>query len=328
MPFYLSEYIGSGTKADPYTPVGSDQPGWGAIDLRPPDLSLNACLLWVPSAFNDARARFLADDKLESLSQAQRNFITNRLNVDLQSDTLLQDIIAAIMTRPPASGWNPLQAVRRRMRYEIWMAGQLIWEKPAQFGPQGELIDPSDNFDRVNETPVASPWTKLGGVTNTNLTSNRLLSAADGEKVYYYSGAASSADQYAQCDTADTVNSDAGPAVRVGSNGFSCYLITLYSGTQLWSLSAGSYSHILDFASAASAGDDIRMDIEGSTISFFKNGVEDGNSPTTNTVLTTAGNGVGFFMYSGELDNWAGGDLTPPVEMQTLYHRRSIRVQR
>ena len=35
MPFYLSEYIGTGTKQDPFRPVGSDQPGASSIDIRP-----------------------------------------------------------------------------------------------------------------------------------------------------------------------------------------------------------------------------------------------------------------------------------------------------
>jgi hypothetical protein len=52
----------------------------------------------------------------------------------------------------------------------------------------------SDNFNRANETPLAAPWTKQGN-QNFNLVSNAVRAAVTGDSYYYYSGAASSADQ-------------------------------------------------------------------------------------------------------------------------------------
>lgn len=134
MPFYLSEWIGSGTKTDPFHPAGSGQPGWSSIDLRP-DASrldggtLNACLLWVPVAVSDPKTLFLADTPQSALTNPTRNFVQNKLNVDLTGvpNTFSATVGHILRNPPPENRWGVLLPTLGR--YEVWL-GQLVYEAP------------------------------------------------------------------------------------------------------------------------------------------------------------------------------------------------------
>lgn len=134
MPFYLSEFIGSGTKDDPFKPVGSGQAGWQAIDLRPDGGAtlggggLNACLLFVPVAFSDARARFLADTKDSPLTNPTRNFVQTKLGIDLSGvANTFSATVGEIMRNPPPNKWGVLLPTAER--FEVWL-GELVYEAP------------------------------------------------------------------------------------------------------------------------------------------------------------------------------------------------------
>jgi hypothetical protein len=306
MPFYLSEYQGAGTIGDPFTPVGSEQPGWAGIDLRP-DASrldgggLSACLLWVPAAFSDARARLLGDDKLDGLSNQQKNFLQNRLGVNVSAATSLRDVIATLMNSPPANGWKAI--LPGRTRWEIWL-GELIWEAPRASGGA------TDDFNRANETPLAAPWAEAVAGDNMNLTTNQVVGAAGGDKLYYYSGAAASANQYAQMRFTSTPG-DSGPACRVSSLGtFDCYFHN-EAGAGYAKFVAGSFSNIASDGDAFATSDVSRLEVEGTTLRLFRNGSPTATPSTTDSSLSAAGLGVGFahFGTTNTLDDWEGGNI-------------------
>jgi hypothetical protein len=114
MPIYLSEYIGSGTHADPFRPRGSDQPGWAAIDLRADGGAtldgngLKYCLLSLPVADADPRLYQLAEQKGEDLTLTIRAGMAARLNATINY-TRFDDIIADLLLRPPTNAWKPLR---------------------------------------------------------------------------------------------------------------------------------------------------------------------------------------------------------------------------
>jgi len=313
MPFYLSEYVGSGTRANPFRVVGADQPGSSSIDLRPdPSLvgggGLNAALLHTQVAFADARARFLADDKLEGLTNPQRNFLQNRLGVDLSSPTLLRDIVAVLLSNPPVNGWKALKP--GRLRWEIWLGG-LLWEAPRAAGGA------TDDFNRADETPVAAPWTQQSGSGTTfNLASNALVLVSAANAIYYYAGAASTADQYSECTNVGAGGKFAGPSVRVGSDGFSGYNLEA-AFNQLSKFVSGSLTLIgSGLSPTILTGHVMRVEASGSSIHALYDGSEMTVSPVTDTSLTTAGNGVGVLMgeTGAPMDNWSGGDLGGPPQ--------------
>lgn len=308
MPFYLSEYIGTGTHFDPFVPVGSDQPGWAAIDLRPdsslPDGGgLNACLFRVPTAFTDARAHFLADDKLEALTNPQKNFLENRLGVDLSSPTLLRDIIATLLNNPPANGWKALRP--GFLKWEIHL-GELIWEAPRISGGA------TDDFNRANETPIAAPWTiGHGSSWNINLSSQEVVSAG-GDANWFYAGAAVTDDQYAQDTSTDL---GGGPAVRMQSGVMTFYFYDEFGTDGFFKFITGTYTMV--GAKGSTRANPIRVEAEGSTMRLFFNGVQDANSPWTDTSNPSGGQ-PGIFIYGGNQDNWEGGDLGTPEPTPTI----------
>lgn len=311
MPFYLSEYVGTGTRQDPFVPVGAEVPGWSAIDLRADATQPGGnCLLRLPTPFSDSRVRFLADDKLEALTNPQKNFLQNRLGVDLSSPSLLRDIIATLLTNPPNGGWKAL--VPGRLRWEVWL-GELIWEAPRISG--GAV----DDFERPNESPVASPWVKSSG-SDFNLVSGGLVNTASGDTAYYYLGSATSADQFAQITNDAGANSDCGALCRVGSSGaLSGYMASSYEalpGRLLAKFVGGSYTTIASEGAtwAGSSTAVFRVEAEGSSIRYLYNGSLF-LGPTTDTSLAGAGNGAGIFIFETgvTITSWAGGDLNPPV---------------
>lgn len=324
MPFYLSELIGAGTRADPFRPVGFDVPGCTMIDLRA-DASrqdgggLNAALVRTTVAFSDARARLLGDDKLDTLPVGLRNQLSSRLGVDLSSPTLLRDVIATLLTSPAPGGWKALKP--GRLRWEIWL-GELIWSVPAAAGGSSA----ADNFNRANETPLAAPWTKVIGASSFNLATNRVTWGTEEDHVYYYAGSTSTADQYAEARIVDATG-EIGPATRVNSTGPDAYVI---SSSLLYKIVGGTWTSVGDFNFAlVNVSDVLRLESEGSTHRGYNNGVAGSNPSFTDTSIAAAGNGAGMegFTLGSGLDDWAGGDLAV-AEKQTAYFARSRAVGR
>lgn len=313
MPFYLSEYIGSGTKVDPFRPVGSDQPGWSAIDIRP-DASrldgggLNACLLHVPSAFSDPLARFLADDKLESLTNPQKNFLQNKLNIDLSSPTLLRDIIATLMTNPPVNGWKGIRP--GLLKWEIWLGG-LLWDAPRISGGA------SDDFNRPDESPISTSggWSLKrstgSGFPNTfSIVSNKAQSP--GDAIHFYTGAAKTADQYAELIANSATNPDGGPSVRIDTNLASDTWYTydnFFSGGEIWKVVSGSITNIVVHNASDTLSTQIRLEVEGTTLRLYYAGIQSLNTPVTDTSISTGQPGMFGYNSTHPFEDWKGGDL-------------------
>ena len=162
MPYYLGQYIGSGLGADPFRPVGSDQPGWSAIDLRPDSSrldggGLNACLLFLPVALADARLTLLAESGSETVPANTRNQIKNKLGVAF-TDTTFDAICAALLITPPSNGWKGLLPNLRTKRLEIWLNG-LLWSRPIIAGSSTA----SDDFSTTANPISSPPWTQGTG---------------------------------------------------------------------------------------------------------------------------------------------------------------------
>lgn len=310
MPYYLAPYKGSGTRADPFRPEGSDQPGWSAIDLRPDASVLTGrCLLYLPVADANPLLRKLSDNKDELIGVSNRNFLRTTLSSPSLEDDTLANTVAALLLRPPVGAWNRLQATGDH--YEIHLGGP-IWQSPIIFGA-------SDDFNRANETPIASPWTKSGPGPNANLTSNAMTETVGNDTFYYYSGAATSANQYSQAKVTAAgggSGSEWGPAARI-------QVSALYDGyfNDCLPGSEGIYKYVASTASLVQAvtytmavNDIVRIEAQGSTLRFIANGTERTGSPGTDTSITDAGGGPGVFLLSNTvvIDDWAGGDLAAP----------------
>lgn len=324
MPLYLSPYIGAGARHDPFRPTGLDQPGSSAIDIRlDPTVAdgggIGFAFLWLPSGIPDPVGSIkLADDYGDLLTTQQRNRLNQRTGLDFGADTTIQDAVETIMARADIFGWKRLRPTNGM--YQVWLGsstGKRLWVNLPSIG--GGSI--SDSFTRANETPIASPWTEQASSTgDVNLSSNAITKSASGDYLMYYAnGAGWNADHSSQFTVVTSpTNNDWGPAVRVGSSGFSAYYFNLYNtgsvAHEITKIVTGTFSTVEATSSFNSAtAQPYKIDVSGSTISYSKNGVADANSPATDTSLTTAGNGPGLFWYEagGSIDDFlATGEIS------------------
>lgn len=326
MSLYLSPYIGAGVKGNPFRPTGIDNPGSSAIDIRlDPTVAdgggIGFAVLWLPSGIPDPAGSIkIADDYGDLLTSQQRTRLNRRTGLNFGADTTIQDAIETIVLRPPTGRWYGLQPSRGRM--ELWLGsstGKRRWvDFPVIAG--GSI---TDGFNRANETPIASPWVEQAGSTgDINLSSSAITKSSAGDLLFYHnnSGGGWNADQSSQFTYATSISSDDwGPAIRISSLGtFDCYFYNQYTGGGVAREIAKFVNGTLTTIEAASGtgptvGHTYKIDVAGSTIRYYDNGSENGNSPGTDTSLSTAGNGPGAFYYAsgGSLDDFvATGEIS------------------
>lgn len=323
--YYFSTIIGSGTRADPCRPQGSDgQPApWGMIDLRPTGTELGGFCILALSVRNDqAGMEFLGEDFSATPSAAARNRIQNKLGITFNRDDTYAGLIRQLLH--PVEGiadnvrWKPIVMTLAK-RWQAFLCGQAIFDEAAVGGGV------TDNFNRANETPVASPWITIPtSITDIRLNTNALNKGATNDAFAYYNGAASSPNQYSQflylSDSSGT--DDWGPAVRISGT------TSVRSGYWMDQRGFGANKYVADVFTVVEAltfttatGSTFRTEVSGSTITCKKNGAEVTGSPSTDTSLTTGQPGVFLFEAGISVDNFDGGDLVGPSPSFAGYNR-------
>lgn len=323
MPLFLSPYVGAGTKADPFRPQGLLEPGASAVDIRLDPTradgdGIGFALLWSPAGIPDpAGAIKLAEDYGEPITDRLRNLVNARTGLDFSLDTTIQEVIQTIMLRPDTIRWKRLRAFKGRL--ELWLGsstGKRKWIDALVMA--GGSI--TDDFNRADETVLKYPWTRQGlSVIKATLVSNAIRgTASSGQGMYYHNRSIggwhadqSSSFRYASAMTSD----DWGPTVRNADTGLSCYSFEQWSGGRsIAKYVNGSASTIETVTGSASTGVVYKIDVSGSTIRYYEDGVEHAGSPATDTSLATGGFGPGVIFYrnDGGVDDFVGtGEQTP-----------------
>lgn len=150
------------------------------------------CLVWLP----DERRVFAgleqsAEDKDEVITLAARSALGSRLSLSIDGGKTLREVIADLaftQGRP----WPGVYANRRGIK-EVWIGGKLWARKVVPAPPPGELVDPTDDFNRTNEDPIVGNWTTgFSGWFSLRLVSNTLGGPSAGDNdgaAYLYHGA-------------------------------------------------------------------------------------------------------------------------------------------
>jgi hypothetical protein len=185
----------------------------------------------------------------------------------------------------------------------------------------------NDNFTRANENPLSGGSTNVWTVVPTvfplqvagNLcegTSNAL--SFNGS---YYSGLSWPKDQYAQIVVStlnNGSNNQAGAIVRCSAIDQSCYLSFLRSDGQLlmYVYNGGFQTFLATVATSFGAGSILRLQVQGTTLSAFINGILikqvtdasiSSGSPGLYTATTSA-------VALSQISYWEGGNLlVPPI---------------
>jgi hypothetical protein len=167
----------------------------------------------------------------------------------------------------------------------------------------------SDNFDRANNTDLGAAWAEVSG--DWSIASNQLSpGAAGGTIILRAAGAMASADHYVQAKIAATTAASHGIWGRGNSNISQGYLLRNDGSTwDLFAVVGGSFSAIGSYAAAAAPGDVVKLQIVGSTIKGYVNGVL--RISVTDTAVTS-GTSVGIRSESSSairFDDFAAADV-------------------
>lgn len=172
-------------------------------------------------------------------------------------------------------------------------------------------IEESDDFNRANET-LTTPWIQVGDF-NAVIVDNHVYGQEGSDAIAYYD-ADFSDDHYAEVAPSDACFS--GPAVRITPDG-DCYFIDVEQN-QIYSFIGSSYDILLDFSpAAAGAGDRIKLEIDGDTLSVYINevfvdSVVDTQIPSGKPGLR-AWDASTTDPFERWIDDWEGGDLADGI---------------
>lgn len=165
----------------------------------------------------------------------------------------------------------------------------------------------SDNFNRANESPLASPWISVTGLANggLSLSSNKVINntGTGGDQASLNSNSQVGDSQV----TISTVNdADGGPVICASQNPFNGYTVTNYVGSaiEIYKITNGSFSFIASASGSYAANDQIRLRRSGNNIISSKNGSQ--LSSQSDTTYMTGYDGI--FLYNSMIvDDWTNG---------------------
>ena len=343
MPYYVAPYIGRGTRADPCRPVGSDQAGWSAIDLRPdggatPDGNgLNVCLLYLPIHDPDVRLQRFADAKDEQLSLAARGRLATALGLAPLTQTRFDVIIEDTLVAPPPGTRAPL-AMAASGHFEIYLGGLFSRWRPGSVGAE---ID--DNFNRTSDLDGSTSsdgkftWTEFYGILWTVAATVASITWASGDFDQVRAEFDFSGNMFAEATlTAFTrVNGDcvfeistrlqpsgADPDYYAAVVGF----LTSVDRHLLYKHVSGVDTILLNDDGVHVIGEVLRCEANGSSIAYKKDGVHLTGSPVTDTSITSSVKRTGLNGYSSALgnsltiDNFRASDIASVLEEEGIWY--------
>ena len=315
MPYYIAPYVGRGTRADPFRPVGSDQAGWSAIDLRPdggatPDGNgLNACLLHLPSHDPDPALQQFAEDKQEQLLPAAQARLVTTLKLGTLTQTRFDTIVENLLVAPPSNGWRKLAPTAEGF-FEIYLGGLFSKWKP---GSVGAKID--DNFNRTTNLDGSTSsdgqftWTEYTGTLWTVAATVASATFSAEDFVQARAEFDMTGNMYAQATLASytRVSGDVvfEIATRLQPSGANPDYYAATTGFQsgvdqhlLYKNFSGANTTLATDATDHVVGEVLRCEANGSTIAYKKDGVHLSSSPVTDTSITSSVKRTGFNGYA------------------------------
>lgn len=176
----------------------------------------------------------------------------------------------------------------------------------------------TDAFTRANETPLAGNWTTVTSDTAFNLASNAVTySNVNNDAAAYRNDITPSADQYSQLALTVTGIGGGGQGFgvccRASTVARTYYrLVADHSATnvELGARVAGVFSTIWTRAQAFTNGDVLRVEVQGTTLRAYINGVQIG-ADVTDTAIASGRFGIAYssVLTSATGDDWEGGDF-------------------
>lgn len=176
----------------------------------------------------------------------------------------------------------------------------------------------TDDFNRTDETPLAGNWTQSGSSGNDVVLAGNAInfSAGASDCAAWWDADAFGANHYSQIAIATYPSSSFkhGVSVRHQSGAFTLYYFGAWTGVyEIGRFDAGSATVITTGLGTPAAGDVMKLEVNGTTLTAYVDGVSVGTGSTTDGGSAITGGAAGLVGYgsalAATLDNWEGGDV-------------------
>lgn len=184
----------------------------------------------------------------------------------------------------------------------------------------GPITLASDNFNRADETPMVGNWTANTNFANRlNLTGNVVKDPDNTDDASsIYNAVVWPANQWSQCavtceETSVGTGMGYGPAVRCQSGSQGRYFLTVnHAATlnlNLFKINGGG-TQLGSYTVTYVAGQTVRLEIAGTTLSVYYNGVFIASVTDSDFATGSAGIYASTPLLGTDfLDDWSGGSL-------------------
>ena len=178
----------------------------------------------------------------------------------------------------------------------------------------------TDNFNRTNANPIGGNWTTVPGANAMQITSNAAAGTSD-PSCAYWNADSFAGDHYAQIVT--PVNTDPGfwigPAVRCSASQLDCYFLLIKgsaNNARIYKFVNGSATLLASLDYAFSGGDTHRLEVVGTLLTVYLNGVSKGTA--NDSALSGGAAGIVANGTTPTLDDWEGGNVggVPTVQLR------------
>jgi len=328
MPYYLVPYVGTGRSVvDPFRPAGIEG-ATGSIDLRPDGSVADGFALVSREAREDHPAREYLGDSLDEPTAGVQRRLGNKLGRTLDATSVRGMIAELLMVHGDAAGrtrWKPLRPAGPR--YEIYLGG-LIFQQAVLAGGASY----AESFDKADAATLGPDlaWTEVTG-TSWGVTNNQAaIQALANDSHARAEHETNTPDQFGEI-TVSAMSELAGVTalgvlLRFASASDTAYQwqVTKQSNgvvnEHAWAKwVAGTETYPLGTISAEdlAVGEVLRGEVNGSTLTGYKNGVN--LKQITDTSITgnlRAGlRGIVTVSGAAQGDAFSFGDLSegPPV---------------
>lgn len=165
----------------------------------------------------------------------------------------------------------------------------------------------SDDFNRSDAGDLGANWTNQGGAgQGFKIVSNRAAEISGANWSGAFRSAESfNANQYAEAVYKEGVFGGVAARQSVATSSWNGYLV-LAAG-RIYSMVGGTPTLLQNYAVAASVDDVIRIEVSGSTIKAFYDGVQQGTDQSDSS-LASGSPGLASFA-TATMDDWVGNDL-------------------
>jgi hypothetical protein len=182
------------------------------------------------------------------------------------------------------------------------------------------ILPAKDSFDRANANPVDGAWTTVTSQTALQISSNKAIPAnAANDCAAFYNALPFPNDQYAQAKVSTAAGAAGGgtgigPMVRCSAADNTNYRVVITHGATnnitLGKFVASAFTEIWQRTVTFVDGDILRLEVQGTTLRVYVNGVQVGADATDSSIAS----GAAGIAYSSNLasctaDDWEAGEL-------------------